>query len=437
MNALATDTPTASTSTGVATAEGAAARGALVASELARDFPILARPVRGKRLVYLDNGATTQKPDAVIEAERLFYRESNANIHRGVHWLSQHATDLYEQARARVQCLLNAARPDEVVFTRGTTESINLVAYSWGRANLKAGDEVVLTGMEHHSNIVPWQLICEQTGAVLKVVPLTDRGELQLDVYESLLGPRTRLVSVVHVSNALGTVNPVARMIERAHAVGARVLVDGAQAVAHQAVDVQALGCDFYAFSGHKLYGPTGIGALFARHELLAAMPPWQGGGDMIRTVSFEGSTWADAPQRFEAGTPNIAGAVGLAAAIDYVLAIGLDRIAEHEHRLLAHATEAVQRIPGLRLIGTARDKAGILSFVVDGIHPHDLGTILDAEGVAIRAGHHCAMPVMTRFGIPGTARASLALYNDERDVAALVAAIGKAQQMFGTGARK
>jgi cysteine desulfurase/selenocysteine lyase len=437
MNALATDTPTASTSTGVATAEGAAARGALVASELARDFPILARPVRGKRLVYLDNGATTQKPDAVIEAERLFYRESNANIHRGVHWLSQHATDLYEQARARVQCLLNAARPDEVVFTRGTTESINLVAYSWGRANLKAGDEVVLTGMEHHSNIVPWQLICEQTGAVLKVVPLTERGELQLDVYESLLGPRTRLVSVVHVSNALGTVNPVARMIERAHAVGARVLVDGAQAVAHQAVDVQALGCDFYAFSGHKLYGPTGIGALFARHELLAAMPPWQGGGDMIRTVSFEGSTWADAPQRFEAGTPNIAGAVGLAAAIDYVLAIGLDRIAEHEHRLLAHATEAVQRIPGLRLIGTARDKAGILSFVVDGIHPHDLGTILDAEGVAIRAGHHCAMPVMTRFGIPGTARASLALYNDERDVAALVAAIGKAQQMFGTGARK
>ncbi len=437
MNALATDTPTASTSTGVATAEGAAARGALVASELARDFPILARPVRGKRLVYLDNGATTQKPDAVIEAERLFYRESNANIHRGVHWLSQHATDLYEQARARVQCLLNAARPDEVVFTRGTTESINLVAYSWGRANLKAGDEVVLTGMEHHSNIVPWQLLCEQTGAVLKVVPLTDRGELQLDVYESLLGPRTRLVSVVHVSNALGTVNPVARMIERAHAVGARVLVDGAQAVAHQAVDVQALGCDFYAFSGHKLYGPTGIGALFARHELLAAMPPWQGGGDMIRTVSFEGSTWADAPQRFEAGTPNIAGAVGLAAAIDYVLAIGLDRIAEHEHRLLAHATEAVQRIPGLRLIGTARDKAGILSFVVDGIHPHDLGTILDAEGVAIRAGHHCAMPVMTRFGIPGTARASLALYNDERDVAALVAAIGKAQQMFGTGARK
>jgi cysteine desulfurase/selenocysteine lyase len=427
MNALATAVPTPPAASGPA---AAAAKGALVASDLARDFPILSRPVRGRRLVYLDNGATTQKPEAVIEAERRFYRESNANIHRGVHWLSQHATDLYEQR------LLNAASADEIVFTRGTTEAINLVAYSWGRANLKAGDEVVLTGMEHHSNIVPWQLVCEQTGAVLKVVPITDRGELRLDAYESLLGPRTRLVSVVHVSNALGTVNPVARMVELAHAAGAKVLVDGAQAVAHQAVDVQALGCDFYAFSGHKLYGPTGIGALYGRRELLAAMPPWQGGGDMIRTVSFEGSTWADAPQRFEAGTPNIAGAVALGAAIDYVMAIGLDRIAEHEHRLLAHATEAAQRIPGLRLIGTAAEKAGILSFVVDGIHPHDLGTILDAEGVAIRAGHHCAMPVMTRFGIPGTARASFALYNDEADVAALVAAIGKAQQMFG-GARR
>ncbi|MBX3615226.1 MAG: cysteine desulfurase [Burkholderiaceae bacterium] len=433
MNALATAVPTPPAASGSA---AAAAKGALVAADLARDFPILSRPVRGRRLVYLDNGATTQKPEAVIEAERRFYRESNANIHRGVHWLSQHATDLYEQARERVQRLLNAASADEIVFTRGTTEAINLVAYSWGRANLKAGDEVVLTGMEHHSNIVPWQLVCEQTGAVLRVVPITDRGELRLDAYESLLGPRTRLVSVVHVSNALGTVNPVARMVELAHAAGAKVLVDGAQAVAHQPVDVQALGCDFYAFSGHKLYGPTGIGALYGRRELLAAMPPWQGGGDMIRTVSFEGSTWADAPQRFEAGTPNIAGAVGLGVAIDYVLAIGLERIAEHEHRLLAHATEAAQRIPGLRLIGTAAEKAGILSFVVDGIHPHDLGTILDAEGVAIRAGHHCAMPVMTRFGIPGTARASFALYNDEADVAALVAAIGKAQQMFG-GARR
>lgn len=413
-----------------------AAKGALVAAELARDFPILSRPVRGMRLVYLDNGATTQKPEVVIEAESRFYRESNANIHRGVHWLSQHATDLYEQARERVRRLLNAARADEIVFTRGTTEAINLVAGSWGRANLKAGDEIVLTAMEHHSNIVPWQLACEQTGAVLKVVPITDRGELRFDEFEALLGPRTRLVSVVHVSNALGTVNPVARIVERAHAVGAKVLVDGAQAVAHQAVDVQALGCDFYAFSGHKIYGPTGIGALYARREILAAMPPWQGGGDMILTVSFERSTWADAPQRFEAGTPNIAGAVALGAAIDYLMAIGLDRVAEHEHRLLAHATEAAQRIPGLRLIGTAPEKAGILSFVVDGIHPHDLGTILDAEGVAIRAGHHCAMPVMTRFGIPGTARASFALYNDEHDVAALMAALARAQQMFG-GARR
>jgi cysteine desulfurase/selenocysteine lyase len=433
MNALATAVAGAHATIGA----GAPDAGALDAVGLARDFPILARPVRGKRLVYLDNGATTQKPLAVIEAERSFYTESNANIHRGVHWLSQHATDLYERARERVQRFLNAARSEEIVFTRGTTEAINLVAYSWGRANLKAGDEVVLTGMEHHSNIVPWQLLCEQTGAVLKVVPLDDRGELRLDVYESLLGPRTRLVGVVHVSNALGTINPVAHMIERAHAVGARVLVDGAQAVAHQPVDVQALGCDFYAFSGHKLYGPTGIGALYARHDVLASMPPWQGGGDMIRTVSFEGSTWADPPQRFEAGTPNIAGAVGLAAAIDYVDAIGLARIAAHEHRLLERATDAVQRIPGVRLIGTAPEKAGILSFMVDGIHPHDLGTILDMDGVAIRAGHHCAMPVMTRFGIPGTARASLALYNHEEDIAALVGAIDKAREMFGRGARR
>ncbi len=434
MNALATAASVRGTACGEAVA--GAAKGAFVAADFARDFPILSRPVRGKRLVYLDNGATTHKPEAVIEAERRYYRESNANIHRGVHWLSQHATDLYEQARERVQRLLNAASADEVVFTRGTTEAINLIAYSWGRANLKAGDEIVLTGMEHHSNIVPWQLICEQTGAVLKVAPITDRGELHFEAFEALLGPRTRLVSVVHVSNALGTVNPVARIVERAHAVGAKVLVDGAQAVAHQAVDVQSIGCDFYAFSGHKVYGPTGIGALYARREILAAMPPWQGGGDMIRTVSFERSTWADAPQRFEAGTPNIAGAVGLGAAIDYLMAIGLDRVAGHEHRLLAHATEAVQRIPGLRLIGTAPGKAGILSFVVDGIHPHDLGTILDAEGVAIRAGHHCAMPVMARFGIPGTARASFALYNDEEDVAVLMAALAKAQQMFG-GARR
>jgi cysteine desulfurase/selenocysteine lyase len=401
----------------------------------AADFPILSRPVRGKRLTYLDNAATTHKPERVIEAESAFYRESNANIHRGVHWLSQHATDLYEGARERVRGFLNAARADEIVFTRGTTEAINLVAFSWGRANLKPGDEIVLTEMEHHSNIVPWQLVCEQTGATIKVVPITDAGELRLDVYESLLGPRTKLVAIGHVSNALGTINPVAQMIARAHSVGALALVDGAQAVAHLPVDVQALGCDFYAFSGHKLYGPTGIGALYARRELLGAMPPWQGGGDMILTVAFEGSTWAEPPARFEAGTPNIAGAVGLAAAIDYLEEVGLEAAAAHEDALLAHATAEIRKLPGIRLYGTAARKSGILSFTVDGIHPHDLGTILDSEGVAIRAGHHCAMPVMTRFGIPGTARASFALYNDERDVAALIAAIAKAQKLFGTEA--
>ena len=416
-------------------AQSSAARAALapLRLEVAGDFPILSRTVHGRRLVYLDNGATTQKPETVIEAERTFYRESNANIHRGVHWLSQHATDLYEAGRKTVQRFINAAKAEEVVFTRGTTEAINLVAQSWGRAQLKAGDEILITTMEHHSNIVPWQLLCEQTGAVLKVAPINDAGELELDAFAALLGERTRLVAITHVSNALGTVNPLAGLIEQAHAVGATVLVDGAQAVAHQAVDVQALGCDFYAFSGHKLYGPTGIGALYGRHALLAAMPPWQGGGDMIRTVSFERSTYADVPQRFEAGTPNIAGVVGLAAAIDYVSGIGMASIAAHEHALLEHATATLNGIPGLRLIGTAANKAGILSFMVDGIHPHDLGTILDAEGVAIRAGHHCAMPLMTRFGIPGTARASLGVYNDEADIAALAEAIEKAQHMFGT----
>ena len=416
-------------------AQSSAARAALapLRLEVAGDFPILSRTVHGRRLVYLDNGATTQKPETVIEAERTFYRESNANIHRGVHWLSQHATDLYEAGRKTVQRFINAAKAEEVVFTRGTTEAINLVAQSWGRAQLKAGDEILLTTMEHHSNSVPWQLLCEQTGAVLKVAPINDAGELELDAFAALLGERTRLVAITHVSNALGTVNPLAGLIEQAHAVGATVLVDGAQAVAHQAVDVQALGCDFYAFSGHKLYGPTGIGALYGRHALLAAMPPWQGGGDMIRTVSFERSTYADVPQRFEAGTPNIAGVVGLAAAIDYVSGIGMASIAVHEHALLEHATATLNGIPGLRLIGTAANKAGILSFMVDGIHPHDLGTILDAEGVAIRAGHHCAMPLMTRFGIPGTARASLGVYNDEADIAALAEAIEKAQHMFGT----
>ena len=400
---------------------------------VADDFPILARPVHGRRLAYLDNGATTQKPNAVIEAEARFYRESNANIHRGVHWLSQHATELYDDARATVQRFIGAARADEIVFTRGTTEAINLVANTWGRKQLTAGDEILITTLEHHSNIVPWQMLCEQTGAVLKVAPVNEIGEVELAGFDALLSPRTRLVAITHISNALGSINPVAEMVAHAHAVGAVVLVDGAQAVAHQAVDVQALGCDFYAFSGHKLYGPTGIGVLYGRAELLAAMPPWQGGGDMIRTVSFERSTYAEAPQRFEAGTPNIAGAVALAAAIDYVQALGMKRIVAHEHALLEHATAALRAIPGLRMVGTAANKAGILSFMIEHIHPHDLGTILDSEGVAIRAGHHCAMPLMTRFGIPGTARASLAIYNDETDIAALVTAIEKAQALFGT----
>ncbi|MFT0531664.1 aminotransferase class V-fold PLP-dependent enzyme [Castellaniella hirudinis] len=398
---------------------------------LADDFPLLARPVRKRRLAYLDNGATTQKPRAMIQALDQFYAQSNANIHRGVHWLSQHATDLYEQAREQVRGLLNAADSQEIIFTRGTTEAINLVAQTWGLA-LRAGDEILVTGMEHHSNIVPWQLLCARTGAVLRHARITDTGELDLADFKAQLGARTRLVGLAHVSNALGTVNPVAELTRLAHEAGALVLIDGAQAVAHAGVDVQALDCDFYAFSGHKIYGPTGIGALYVRAGILKNLPPWQGGGDMIRTVSFEGSTWAEGPQRFEAGTPNIAGSVALGAAIAYVQQIGLDAIAAHEAALLAQATEAMQAIPGVRLVGTAADKAGILSFLVDSIHPHDLGTILDTEGVAIRAGHHCAMPLMSHFGIPGTARASFALYNNLRDVEALVAGVRKAQKLFG-----
>lgn len=404
-------------------------------TRLRADFPILARSVHDRPLVYLDNAATSQKPQSVIDCEAHYYRALNANVHRGVHRLSQEATDAYEGARDIVQRFLNAARREEIVFVRGTTEAINLVANSYG-SRFVAGDEIVITHMEHHSNIVPWQLACERSGAVLRVAPVDDHGELELDAFERLLGPRTRLVALTHVSNALGTINPVHELVARAHAHGAAVLLDGAQAVPHLRPDVQALDCDFYAFSGHKLYGPTGIGVLYGKAARLESMPPWQGGGDMIRTVSFEGSTWADAPQRFEAGTPNIAGAIGLAAAIDYVQGIGLERVAAHERALLAYATEVTGAIPGVRIVGTARHKTGILSFLVDGIHPHDLGTILDSEGVAIRAGHHCAMPLMTRFGIPGTARASLAIYNDTADIDALVTAIHKAQEMFGTRSR-
>ncbi|MER1941510.1 cysteine desulfurase [Castellaniella sp. FW104-16D08] len=398
---------------------------------LAEDFPILAQAVRKRRLAYLDNGATTQKPQVVIDALSQFYTHSNANIHRGVHWLSQHSTDLYEQARTQVQRLLNAPDSQDIIYVRGTTEAINLVAQTWGQS-IQAGDEILVTGMEHHSNIVPWQLLCARTGATLRHARITDTGELDIADFKAQLNSRTRLVGIAHVSNALGTINPVADLVRLAHEAGALALVDGAQAVAHGSVDVQALDCDFYAFSGHKIYGPTGIGALYVRASILKDLPPWQGGGDMIRTVSFEGSTWATGPQRFEAGTPHIAGAVGLGAAIQYVMDTGLDTIAAHESALLARATEAMQEIEGVRLIGTAAHKAGILSFLVDGIHPHDLGTILDTDGVAIRAGHHCAMPLMSHFGIPGTARASFALYNNLQDVDALVAGVRKAQKLFG-----
>jgi cysteine desulfurase/selenocysteine lyase len=396
------------------------------------DFPILAQTVRGKPLAYLDNAATTQKPLAVIEAERRYYLEYNSNIHRGVHLLSQKATDAYEAAREKVRRFLNARHAEEIVFVRGTTEAINLVAQSWGRSQLKPGDEIVLSLLEHHSNIVPWQLLGQQTGTVLKVAPINDAGELMFEEFLRLLGPRTRLVAVAHVSNALGTVNPARAIVEAAHERGVPVLLDGAQAAAHGPVDVQALDCDFYALSGHKLYAPTGIGVLYGKRELLEAMPPWQGGGDMIRTVSFDKTEYNVLPHKFEAGTPNIAGTIGLGAALDYVAGIGLEAIAAHEAELLRHATEEARRIPGMRLVGTARDKAAILSFVLEGIHPHDVGTILDSEGVAIRAGHHCAMPVMTRFGIPGTARASFAVYNTHAEVDALMAAIRKAQKFFG-----
>src|SRR5699024_1806528 len=402
----------------------------------AQDFPVLQAPIRGKRLVYLDNGATTQKPASVVAALSSYYEQSNANIHRGVHWLSQHATDLYDQARERVRAFLNAQRVEEIVFTRGTTEAINLVAYSWGLDNLQQGDTILLSGMEHHSNIVPWQLIAQRTGAKIKVIPVLDNGTLDLEAYQSSLTEDVKLVGLAHVSNALGTVNPIQEMIAQAHQVGAKVLIDGAQAVAHKTVDVKALNCDFYVFSGHKLYGPTGIGALYARYEILDAMSPWMGGGDMIHTVSFEQSTYAPVPQRFEAGTPNIAGVVGLDAAIQYVESLGLEAIAAHEKQLLAQASDALHDVPGLQIYGDEAPRSGIVSFVLDGIHPHDLGTILDMEGVAIRAGHHCAMPLMTRFGIPGTARASFALYNTQADVAALVAGLRKAQKLFGTGPR-
>ena len=395
-------------------------------------FPLLAQTVRGKPLAYLDNAATTQKPRPVLDTLARYYAAGNANIHRGVHALSEDATEAYEGARGKVAAFLNAAEPAEIVFTRNATEGINLVAQTFGRSRLGPGDEVVISGMEHHSNIVPWQLVCEEKGARLRVAPFSDAGELLVDELAALLGPRTRLVSIVHMSNSLGTVNPVRRVVELAHRQGIPVLVDGAQAAYHMPVDVQAIGCDFYVVTGHKLYGPTGIGALYGRRALLEAMPPYQGGGDMISSVTFEKTTYNELPHRFEAGTPHIAGAIGLGAAVDFITGVGFDAIAAHERRLLAYATEALSAVPGLRLVGTAADKASILSFVLEGVHPHDIGTIVDAEGVAIRTGHHCTQPVMDRLGVPATARASLAMYNTTGEVDQLVAALARVRELFG-----
>jgi len=397
-----------------------------------RDFPILRETPRGKPLVYLDNAATSQKPQVVIDTLTRYYRAENANIHRGIHYLSERATEAYEGARAAVARFLNAAEPREIVFVRGTTEAINLVAQSHVRPGLRPGDEVVISAMEHHSNIVPWQIVCEQAGAALRVAAINDAGELVLEEYERLLGPRTKFVAMVHVSNALGTITPVRRIVELAHSRGIPVLLDGAQAAPRLPVDVRALDCDFYAFSGHKAYGPTGIGVLYGKAPLLEAMPPYQGGGDMILSVTFEKTLYNVIPFKFEAGTPHIAGGIGLGAAIVYLTGIGLDRIAAYEHGLLAYATERVAAVPGVRLIGTAKEKAGILAFVVDGVHAHDVGTILDQEGIAIRTGHHCAQPVLQRFGVPATARASLAFYNTQAEIDALAAALCKVRELFG-----
>ena len=395
------------------------------------DFPVLKQTIHGKPLVYLDNATTAQKPYAVIEAIRKFHEVDCANIHRGVHELSQRSTAAYEGTRAKMKRFLNARSKSELIFVRGTTEGINLVASSWGHKNVREGDEIIISAMEHHSNIVPWQMVCEATGAKLRVIPINDRGELILEEYARLLNPRTKMVAVTHVSNALGTINPVAEIIAMAHRAGALALIDGAQAAPHLKVDVQALDADFYALSGHKMVGPTGIGILYGKSKLLNAMPPYQGGGDMIKTVTFEKTTYADLPYKFEAGTPNIAGGIGLGAAVDYLSHIGLDRIAAYEHELLVYGTQALEQIPGLRMIGTAREKAAVLSFVIEGIHPHDIGTVLDRMGIAVRTGHHCAQPVMDRFGVPATTRASLAFYNTVQEIDALAAGLRKVKEVF------
>jgi len=406
--------------------------GVLDVAAIRRDFPVLARTVRGLPLTYLDNAASSQRPRAVIDAMSHYYENSHANVHRGVHTLSQEATDLFEGARAKVRRFINAKSTQEVVFVRGTTEAINLVAQSYGRPQFGPGDEILVSWLEHHANIVPWQMLCQQTGATLKVAPITQSGEVDFDAFAALLSPRTKLVALAHVSNALGTVIPVHRFIAAAKVRGVPVLLDGAQAVPHMKVDVQALDCDFYAFSGHKMCGPTGIGVLYGRESLLNAMPPWQGGGDMILAVSFEKTVYSGLPYKFEAGTPDIAGAIGLGAAIDYLDSLGMERIAAAEHALLVYANEQLATIPGLRFVGTASEKAAVVSFTIDKVHPHDLGTILDHEGVAIRTGHHCAMPVMEFFGLPATARASFAFYNTRAEVDRLVAALHTAREMLG-----
>ena len=400
-------------------------------NKIRADFPILQEKARGHKLVYLDNAATSQKPKAVIDAIVGYYEHDNANIHRGVHYLSEKATEDFESARRAVQRFVNAKQAGEIIFVRSATEAINLVAQTYGRVHVGVGDEVLITAMEHHSNIVPWQLLCQEKQAMLRVAPINDDGELILEEFERLLSPRTKIVAVGHVSNALGTVNPLSQIIARAHARNIPVVVDGAQAAPHLRIDVQALDCDFYAISGHKMYGPTGIGVLYGKMALLEAMPPYQGGGDMISSVTFDKTVYNKVPHKFEAGTPDMSGAVGLHAAIDYLTRLGMDNIAEYEHDLLAYATEKFSKIPGVRLIGTARQKASVLSFVVEGIHPHDVGTILDQEGIAVRTGHHCAQPVMERFGVDATARASFALYNTREEIDALVRGIQKVKEVF------
>ena len=409
----------------------AQAGAALDVESIRRDFPILRQTINGHALVYLDNAATSQKPQVVIDAITRYYAEDNANIHRGVHALSVRATDAYEKVRITVQRFIGAAEPEEIVFVRSATEGINLIAQTYGRSEIGKGDEILITTMEHHSNIVPWQMLCRQTGAVLRVAPINDDGELILDQYEKMLSDRTKIVAVTHISNALGTINPLSEIIDLAHRHGARVLVDGAQAAPHLCIDVQALDCDFYVFSSHKVYGPTGVGVLYAKRELLEEMPPYQGGGEMIQSVTFDETTYNDVPHKFEAGTPNIAGVIGLGAALDYVNGIGLDRIAAYEHELLDHATHALAAIPQVRLIGTARHKAAVLAFVVEGIHPHDVGTVVDQEGIAIRTGHHCAQPVIDRFGLTATARASFAFYNTREEIDALAAAMRRVLEVF------